>query len=62
MSLYNYQQCIRETIVDKIGNNPQEKANALNLFEAICENEMSLEEIVDAIKKDTLPKRYTVND
>lgn len=55
----NYQQLLREAALEH-GATPEEKASALNLVEAIISDEMSVEDIVNAVMNDTLPQVYYV--
>lgn len=57
--MYDHQQHLREATLDATKGKPvKERANALNMIEAIITDEMTLEQIVDAVMSDTLPVVY----
>ena len=59
--MIDYKQELREAVLAGSKNNtPKEKADALNLIECIIEGYMSVNDIVEGIKNDTIPKRYLV--
>ena len=54
-----YTQQLREATLEiSKDNTPQEKADNLNMIEAIIEGDMDVESLVDAIANGTLPVRY----
>jgi hypothetical protein len=54
-----YKQHLREAALDITKHEPVEtKAMILNIMETIFDEELSVDQIVDAIGNDTLPKRY----
>ena len=58
-SLFHYEQRLREAALEQTEGQPvQQRADALNLMEAIIEGEMSPEEIVSAVMEDELPEVY----
>ena len=59
--MYCFQQELREaTLKHCSGKSPQETADQLNLIEAIIEDKMSVEEVVNGVSQNTLPVRYEV--
>jgi predicted house-cleaning noncanonical NTP pyrophosphatase (MazG superfamily) len=57
--LKSYGQILREGTLEIVKDKPvEEKAEALNIIEAIIEGDMSVEALVNAIEKGTVPKRY----
>lgn len=56
-----YEQAILERLAteDKPAST---RAENMNLFDAICNTDLTVEEIVDAVAKDTLPTRFYVKD
>jgi hypothetical protein len=57
--MFDYRQHLREATLDSVKDKPvEDKATALNMIEAIIEDKISIDEMVDAIGNGTLSKRY----
>lgn len=57
--MFVYRQKLMEDALDSVSDQAvEDKARALNVMEAIIEGEMSVDEIVEGIGNDALPKRY----
>ena len=60
--MFNYHQWLREGTLKSVEGKPvQEKADALNLIEAIISGDMDVDELVDAIANGTVPVTYVPN-
>ena len=56
----SYPQMLREAAVSRNDLTPQDKADGLNLLEAIFSDEFDVNTLVDKIANGTVPKVYEV--
>ena len=60
--MFNFEQFLREGMLEVTKGKPvQERADALNLLESIIAEDMTVEDLVEAISNGTVPVRYVPN-